>query len=288
MSEEGSGAGGVQQPERAATGPGGGYGQPAFALTREHWTFSALWDHALASFKREWLGLSVAALVLMLILYGASFVGGLLVALVGELVGSQEGLAISAAVGMGLLMVVQFMLQGALSLGLMRIALDVLHGERADIGRLFSQLRKAPAYLGAVLGLTLLLLVPVALLGAVGFVLHSQGVLAEAQLIGAVLLATLLLGVPFVYYVLPIYFLAVEFALEDRPQLLQSVRTCYRVAQGSRLAMLGVSLLGGALLMAGMMLCFVGMLPAFGFMNLLMGGLYLALRRSAQLQPAPA
>jgi hypothetical protein len=253
---------------------------PAFALTREQWTFGALWDHSLASFQREWVGLSAAALVMMLALNGISVAGAIVVALFDALTGAGEDLTLGSAVVSGLLMVVQFLAQCALSLGLMRIALDVLHGEKADVARLFSQLRKGPAYLGAMLATMVLMLLPYGLLGAAGYALHTQGLLSETQLIGAGIVAFLLLMVPFTYVFLPTYFLPVELALEDRPQLLQAVRTCYRVAQGNRLSMLGVSLLAGVLLMVGFIMCLVGVFPALGFMNLLLGGLYLALRRT--------
>jgi hypothetical protein len=93
--------------------------------------------------------------------------------------------------------------------------------------------------------------------------------------------AALLLMVPIVYFTLPIYYLVPELVLQERPQLMHAVRNCYRVAQGQRLPMLAILLLGGALVVGGMMLCCVGMFPALALMTLLMGGLYLTLRRGA-------
>jgi hypothetical protein len=255
---------------------------PAFGLTRESWSFSMLWDHCFAAFQREWVSLSVAALVTVLLTYAIAFAVGMLGALAGSVAGADGEadpiLAVTLAV---VQMVVQYAVQGALSLGLMRMALDVLHGEKADLGRLFSQLHKTPGY---VLVLTLMLLAVAAVMGVVagaGYLLHRAGVLGETGLLVGGVVAGLLLMVPIVYFTLPLYFLVPELVLQERPELRQAVRNCYRVADGQRLAMLGITLLGGVLVMGGMMLCCVGMFPALALMTLLMGGLYLTLRRGA-------
>jgi hypothetical protein len=274
MDDQGNGM--VGEPLRA----------PVFALTRESWTFSALWDHCLAAFQREWVGLSLAALLTLVIVYGVAFAGGLVGAIAEGLGGGGKSPVVGGAIAL-LQVVLQYGAQAALSLGLMRVALDVLHGERAEVSRLFGQLHKAPGYLLAQLGLMLLVLLPFAALGGLGFLTYRLELLGETGLFVAGFLAFLVLLVPLIYFTLPLYFLAPELALQERPEVLQSVRACYRVADGHRLEMLGVAMLGGALLFAGVLLCCVGVFPALGLMTLLSGGLYAALRRGTALDERP-
>ena len=88
-----------------------------------------------------------------------------------------------------------------------------------------------------------------------------------------------------VYLSLPLLFLVPELLLCAHPGLLRPLRNCYRVLAGRRLVALALSLGSGVLVLAGLVACCVGIVPALALVQLLMGGLYLALRRGADVEP---
>ncbi|RKH20444.1 hypothetical protein D7X74_03990 [Corallococcus sp. CA047B] len=264
-----------------------------FPLNRDNWSIGGLWEVCWPIFQREWGMLSLA----VLISFGVSFGSQLLVTL-GQGIGSALDSTVLAVVLSLVGFLAQLVVQGLVQLGLLRVCFDVLQGGRADVARLFSQMHKVGPYLLTMLVVFAIIVVPLLILGALGFLVAMGAgfggdmpwnmdadtspaarwdavapVLAVMGGVSAVLL------IPFIYVTLPLYFVQPELAYEDVPPgPLQLLRRCWEYARGQRLAMVGVGFLVGAIALAGFFACCVGLIPAMALAQLLISGMYLALR----------
>jgi hypothetical protein len=245
----------------------------AFPLSRDSWTFSALWNHCFEIFTREWLMLSVGVLVV----FGIGFAAQLVASILPALAAGNQVLQVFLTV---VAMVANQCVQGVLWLGFLRMLMQMLQGGTADIGLLFSQLHKVGTYLLTLLLIFLVLIVPIGVIaGAIGFAA------ARSDSVGAVLVVVaVVLVIPLIYFLMPLYLLLPEIAHNDRASPLKALRNCYAYARGERLSIFGVGLVGGLVTLAGVLACCVGALPALGLSYLLMTGLYLALRNGADVQ----
>jgi hypothetical protein len=272
-------------------------GHGTFPLRRDTWSFSALWDYCFESFKREWLMLSLAALVVMAITGGAQFVSSLLPA-IGTV---TESVPLTLFLQV-LSFVVQTMVQGVMTLGLFRVCFDVLEGRRADVGRIFSQLHKVWRYVAASLTTMVLVGVPLVLIwGVLALIgLLASGVSPATFLNGeeafrqhGMLLVTIIFAalgvslVPILYIALPLYLLQAEFTFNDEVAPMTAIRNCFTLAQGQRWSILGVALVMVLVLIVGMLACCISLLPAMGLGHLLIAGLYLSLRQGSSLDQRP-
>ncbi|RKH00393.1 hypothetical protein [Corallococcus carmarthensis] len=271
-----------------------------FPLRRETWTFNKLWDVCWAAFQREWGMLSLAVLITL----GVSFGAQLLINL-GTGIGAAVDSGVLAAVLSIVGLVAQQLVQGLVQLGLLRVCFDVLHGGRADVARLFSQMHKAVPYALTMLLVFAIVLVPLAILGALGFVAAlGTGLLSgfnldanaspseffEALLpiMGVLGLGFLVLVGPLTYLMLPLYLVQPELAYDDvPPSPVEVLRRSWEAARGQRLAMLGVGLAAGAVMVAGFFVCCVGFIPGMALAQLLTAGMFLSLRSPRQDAAAP-
>ncbi|MDC0711461.1 hypothetical protein POL68_23520 [Stigmatella sp. ncwal1] len=257
-----------------------------FPFNRDTWSVSGLWDHCFEIFKRQWVMLSLGVLVFMGITLIAQLISNILPLLGDALDSSALSVVLIVAS-----FFVQNVVQGVLGLGLMRMLFDVLHGRRADIATLFSQFHKTGAYLGTLLLIALAVLAVFGVLGVVlfliivpGGVLPSSLVQMEwepSRIIAAGVVGLLFLPV-MIYLFLPLYLIQGELAYEDRPSPLRALRNCYANMRGQRLPVFGFSLVNGLIILAGMLACCVGIIPALGLSYLLMAALYLSLRPGAE------
>ncbi|AKQ69739.1 Membrane glycoprotein [Myxococcus hansupus] len=272
----------------------------SFPLNRENWSVGGLLELSWEAFKREWVMLSVGVLIFM----AASFVGQVfsqILSLIGGLVDNVAVLVVAFLIGtLG-----SYVIQGAVTLGFLRMSMDVLNGQRADLARMFSQFGKVPAYLGTLV-LSILLVTPLLVLivaGSVGAGLATGSVswselvaildLPEAELGGAIagLLPTFtVMGVtalalycfPGAWLLTPLVLLQPELARTDSPRVVETLRRCFAYAKGERLPIVGVLLLGGLFMCVGFLLCCLPVVPALGLFQLMLAGLYLALSNSAE------
>jgi hypothetical protein len=247
--------------------------EQAFPLTRENWSFSALWDYCFEIFKREWLNLGLAALIFFGISMIAQLVGSILPA-IGGMLNNQvlSGILTVAS------MFIQQAVQGMLGLGLMRMMFDLLQGRKAELGQLFSQVHKLGTFLITMLLIILMVALPMGVIG--GLVYAAATDVLPKVLLPVVAIVAVLAIIPLIYFMLPLYLLQAEIAYSDETSPMQLLRNCYAYARGERLSILGVGLVGGLVSMAGVLACCIGLLPAMGLSYLLMAGLYLALRSS--------
>lgn len=272
-----------------------------FPLRRDTWTFSALWDVSWGLFQREWLQLCAASLVVFGVGFGVQMVVSMLAA-AAQAVGDLVAYFAVALLG-GL---VQSTVQGVATLGLIRLLFDALAGRRVDLGVIFTQFHKAGRYLLGLLvifavsmAVVLLLVVGLGLVVAIAVMVAAGASGAElpdmsdpVAILGAsagavvgVLVMGAVLMVPLLYFTLPLIFWQHELAFNDRASALDSLRACYTLARGQRLAILGVVLVGGLLVLGGLVACCVGAIPAVAFMQLLFAGLYRSLRKGSELEP---
>jgi uncharacterized membrane protein len=266
-----------------------------FPLRRDTWNFSALWDYCFETFKRDWVMLSVAALV--------SSAVGMMANLSGNVVSSAmqgQGADSLALTGVLLLFTIllQVVVQGTMALGMLRVVFDVLEGGGVDVARVFSQFPKVGRYLVTVLLTSVLLLLPLVLLFLVlsfiglaaaglsvselagGQALESMG----PTLAGVFVVAGLVTLIPAIYFGLPLYLLQAELTFNEDVSPMQALRNCYALARGERSSIFGVSFVAGLLVFAGVLACCVGAIPAIAMGQLLVGGLYLALRNGSELE----
>jgi len=250
-------------------------GLKAFPLNRGNWNFGALWDYSWETFKREWLMLSLGTLCLMVLSFIVQAVAGFL-PLLGKAADSDVLAVILQIIGT----VIQTVVQGVLGLGYLRMVYDVLEGRPADVGRLFTQLHKAGPYFVTTLLLAMMFLLPIAAVGGVvaGVVYALGGFQNEVVAFGVIGVAVVLAIVPLFYFGMPLYLLQPAMAFEETFSPTDIIRHCYTIARGERLSIFGVTMVGGLLGLAGVMACCVGIIPALALFQVLIGGLYLALR----------
>lgn len=256
-------------------------GVKAFPLNRANWNFGALWDYSWETFKREWLMLSLGALCLMVLSFIVQAVAGLL-PLLGKAADSDVLSIILQIIGTTL----QTVVNGVLGLGFLRMVYDVLEGRPADVGRLFTQLHKAVPYFVTMLLLVLMFALPVgAVAGVVTAVIYALGGFQNEVVAFSIIgIAGVLSLVPLAYFALPLYLLQPAMAFEESFSPTDIIRHCYTVARGERLSIFGVVLVGVLVVFAGVLACCVGVIPAMGLVQVLIGGLYLALRTEDEVR----
>jgi hypothetical protein len=242
----------------------------AFPLTRDTFNFSALWDYCFAIFKQQWVMISVA----VLIVGGIGFMTNLLtrlLPLIGNLVDSEVVTIILTVVAT----FVQNVVQGILGVGTSKMLLEVLQGKPANVERVFSQFHKTGTYILTLLIVLAFALIPVGVIA--GIIVGAMSVSKEAGPFIAIGVGVLAF-VPLIYFSLPLVLLQPEMASrDDSPKPMELLRNCYAYAQGKRWSILGMAMIQLLLVIAGVIACCVGVIPAAGLASLLTTGLYLAL-----------
>ncbi|AGC41723.1 hypothetical protein MYSTI_00365 [Myxococcus stipitatus DSM 14675] len=266
-----------------------------FPLDRDNWTISGLFEVAWEAFKREWVMLTVCSL---LFLMGIA-VGGA-ISEVMKLIGEKMGGAASVVfILMGT--VLSWVVQGVAIMGMMRVCLDVIQGQRADVGRLFSQVSKVGTYvvsnlLAVAIFLPVILLCMAVMAGALvavaGISLTDLSSVSDFKqlmemtqatvLLAAVGLCILIIAIPSIWMGMPLALVSVALADTDNPNVMDVIRKCFGYAKGQRLSMFGVAFLATLILIVSFLLCCLPMIPAMGFFYVLFAGLYLSLSRGEQ------
>lgn len=252
-----------------------------FPLSRDRWSLGELFDLAWRGFSREWLMLGVASLIFYAVIAGF-WLAGQLAEAAASLAGTRAVVAL--AIGRGL---VQMALQGALQLGFYRMSVDVLLGRKAELGVLFGQFHKLGKLLLQLLLVALAIGVPALLWAGIGVAVSAALHHAHPYLVAG---ATFAVGiVPFVWWATPFALAQMELAVDDEAGPLGSLQSCFAIAHGQRLALLGITFLASLIMGAGALACCVGVLASLPFGELVTVGLFLALRRGSEAGPkAPA
>jgi hypothetical protein len=285
-------------------------GTDGFPFRRDDFDLGRLWGHALACFQRDWLLLTVGVIVFLAFVFAGSLVASALTGVALHLagvsaqsVGKLQFAVISGVTNQAVGGVVGIPLQAIALVGLHRLILDSLLGRRVDLGRMFSQLRKAPTFMVTQLVLLLSVQAPsMAYFGAVGVrALRVAGLswedlrtMTERDLLrvyitlpwGLLAGAFALWFAVFALVLLPVtLFVAPEIAVSDAGPT-EVLRRAWGLGRGLRLRCLGYGLVVGLLCVVGAVLCLVPVLPALALGLCLLNALFLAARNGSGLPAA--
>lgn len=270
--------------------------RPVFDVDRQNVTLTALLSHASEAWSKD-LGAWVLAVFLSFVGTGVVFAAQLIWGLIrGFQAGDGDGSAALEAVNT--LMEVFFQLlqtavSGVFTMGFAAMGVRALHGKKANIGALFSQINKVWKIIvqSFVIVLALVLIVApivvvilLAFVGPVTLDTPMDEITDKAGRPFAIALGVLL---PlYVYALLGIVFAQWELAYNDDSGPISSLVYSWRIARGRRLRTLGVSLVAVLILLGSFMLCGIGLLFGAPFATLLFTALYLALRNGADVPRA--
>jgi hypothetical protein len=248
----------------------------AFAFRRDRIVWGELLGFSLRLYKQNF-----GLMTLTMIAAGAPFVLGQLASYAVQALFVDQ-LLLAVALSM-LLLIVQTVAQGVITLGTLDICVRLARGNPADLGMLLGGFRR----LGALLlqGLVTNFAVMFAALCATApviavFVLSNEpalptiGVAALVALVGAGFVVYLALGFSFATF---------ELVAEPRLDAFDSIRNSWAIARGERLTVFVALVIVGLLAFAGALVCLVGLIFTLGYATLLFSVLYLALRNGAKL-----
>ncbi len=288
---------------------------PCRALTADSFPFKAdaslgdLWNHCVEVFKRDPAMLVVGAVVF----FGITMAGSIVAQIISTVVNAIGGFtvdqrnpgadwgkfAISLVVAQVVSTLVQVVVQAIAISGYYRLLMDALIGRKADIGRMFSTLKDLGKYVTLqvllFVAVTVPLMVFVALVTFVG--LRSAGfdfshpssfkpeMLFTPAVIG-LLAGTTLILVVLAVVLLPVTLFAVPELIVGKCTPMEAIQRTWALGDGQRLRVLGYSFVMGAVVLAGVMACCVGVLAAMPLSYMLLLALFLALRNSSNLPPA--
>lgn len=283
-----------------------------FPLSRNDYDFGRVWDYAFEAWKREWVMLSVCAVLLMMV----GMVGGVIASIFQNIgmaasgvkqpaPGSQPDLSSLvpllgwAVFGQIIGTVINVVVQGVVQMGLLRICIDVLHGQKANLEKLFSQLKRLPDYIVsqlivfAVVGIPsiVLLLVPVGIIlllaGATSYdaFKHLEPERLFTPITAGIGVLSFFTWFVFLVYVsLPLQFVAPEIVYGGASGV-EAVKRAWALGNGVRLSIFAVGFVAGLVAFVGLLACCVGILPAMGLAQLLSLTLFLAVRKGSGLPP---
>lgn len=175
--------------------------------------------------------------------------------------------------------------QVAVQLGALRVFVDVVEGRPADADSYLSGLKRSVAGVVQVLvvyALMLLTLLPFAGVGA-GLFFALDGTLDEAALWVAVAFAIAI--VPLAWVSLGLTFMQSELVYDLSVGPVEAMRRSWAMVRGHRITIIVFYLFSMVVLIAGVLACCVGFVPAYGFVLLLQTSLFLTLRNG--LLPSP-
>jgi hypothetical protein len=271
--------------------------EPGFASTHDDVTLTNLLSRASEAWSRDLASWVLALLLYWLLGMGIPFALNLLWGLVSgfQRANGDPGAMFKAVdvVVQVVLYVIQLALSGLFSLGLWAMAVRGLHGQRATVGVLFSQLSKIWKYilqaLAIAVGATLIILPIIVIVwlmfvGPVDLNTPMNEIIDDAG--KPLLVASLVLLPLYVYIVAGIAFMQGELAFNDDAGPIDAILYSWRIAHGRRWRIIGVGLLAGLIVMGSAMLCGIGLLFGAPLSTLLFGALYLALRKDADVPAA--
>lgn len=263
----------------------------SFPFDRNHQ--EGLLGYAWNAFTRDWGMLSLCAFLVMVISMGAGLIGNILAAVLGAAMDAagdrgSAGALVAMVVGQVLGQFLSTVVSGVLSLGFARVAWSALNGGGVDIGTLFSQIHKAGRYLLQVLLLVLVIGVPLAVVGGGVAAAVIFGVSDDDTRLLIAAIGAAVLFIPLIFVLMPLYFAPVELAMNDGVGVWESIVNAWRIGSGRRLTMFAYGILSFLIILAGLLLCFLPVIPAMALVQLIFVGLYAALRNGSSATPIRA
>jgi hypothetical protein len=270
--------------------------------------FSAMWGHSVAAWQPELVMLSVCTIIFFAITFGGSMIASVINSVVNAVlgIGGDDGLSATVKMVLGFVVgqfigtIVSIVVQGVALVGLYRVLLDVLEGRKADVARMFSQFHLLPRYL--VLQVIFFVALTIPILGGMGAIalvaIKSVGIslqdfssgdferLLNPSLFGLFMLFSVVVLVGSIV-VMPVTLFSVPELIVGNCSPVEAITRSWNLGSGQRLRLIGYGFVSGLVVMAGALLCLVGMIPALPLAYMLLLALYLGLRKSAGL-PTPA
>lgn len=266
-------------------------GAAEFRLSRDRWSFGEVLDLAWERFKADGLMLSLSALIVHGVAMGVSFAGQMVQTMAMLALKEPDGTAGSkmavVVIGAFLTVALQLLVQGVLQLGLARLCIESLHGRPVAIGGLFSQMRKVGKWVLQFVVAFLAIVLPLGVYaGLVAGALAATGGFEDTGRVAiAAVLASLVAIVPLLYWGIPFYFMQLELAANDEVGPVEAIRNSFTIARGNRLAIFGIGIVAVLISMAGVIVFCVGVVASMALGQLVLVGLYLALRNGSGLPP---
>jgi hypothetical protein len=264
-----------------------------FPLGRDSFTVSSLMSRASDAWGRD-LGNWVLALLLYLIIgFGVPGVLRFVWGIFGSIQEPSSTFSAVNIIAQAVMQILQLVLTGIFTLGLWAMAVRGLHGERATVGVLFSQVSKVWKYVAQSIAITVgvfLLVAPIILLVFLAFIgpVDRSTPLDEIveKAAGPFGIAMLIALPAYAYVVAGLAFMQIELAFNDDAGPIEAILISWRIARGKRLVTIGVGILSIFIYLGSLMLCFIGVLFGGPVAMLLFAALYLALRNGADVPPA--
>jgi hypothetical protein len=242
----------------------------AFPFRREAWSIDGLLSFSWAALKRDWVMLSAGMLLVFAVSMAVGIVSNMLQLGMG---GSEPNAAVTVSIIIGM-SILQWIAQGLLQLGLIRMCFDSIAGRPVELGQLFSQVHKIGRLLlqlGVIFGIAL---VPMGAVFVPAFLVMRD----EPTVIAVIMLVAF---VPLIWLFIPLVFAQIELTYVEDVGPIQSIRNCFALAKRQRLPIVGVSLLGGVIVFVSLLACCIGVLPGTALFQLLLCTLYLTLRNGS-------
>ena len=250
-------------------------GLGAFPFTRDEWSVGGLFNLCWERFLQHWAMLLLASVVLFAVSVGFSFIFQLLTPLFQD---STAGLVGFMAVSQIVQTVVNLLVQ----LGMIVICIDVVLGRGVRLERLGRALALLPKALAQYLLVILGFWLPIAGVVALPLLVLDETDTAALVVLGAVAV----LAFPMIYVSLGLVFMQYELVHDDGAGIISSITRSWQLARGQRWYIFGVGLLAGLIILAGLLLCCVGILVTYPLGSLLFAALYLTMRNGSGL-PEP-
>jgi hypothetical protein len=247
-----------------------------FPISREDYTFGALFRVAVEAWRERWGRLALVSLLFFMVVYAPAL-------LLERALSTPEDprefvtMAPRTLLAFGVTQLLTFVLDTAATLVMTGYILDLLERKPGTLATRLARLRALPAQLGA---LILIYLAVAALLG-VGYVIFQLSGGMDALPRSAFITGGIALGaVPLaVYASLGLVFLSFELAHAPEQGTLSALSAAWELVADQRGKVALLLTLNTLLTLMGLPTCLIGVLFTFPLGMLCTGGLYLALKQ---------
>ncbi|MGC4121781.1 MAG: zinc ribbon domain-containing protein [Myxococcales bacterium] len=255
--------------------------RPDFPFSRDSWSTGGLIDYCWQAFKRDWLLLSLGSLIYLAATFFMNVVGNGI-----QVAAKATGSVLATVAAYGVVMLAGVVLQAGVQLGYFRIVGDSLLGLKVDLAGMFTQLSKLGKLIVANLLAWLIIGVPAAVYGGlVAGIVYALGGWGSDRAMLVVAVAVLLAVVPLIYVLLGTFFIQMEVAFSDEVSAVDAVKRSFALVDGQRWPVLFSGFLAVIIALLGFAACCIGFIPTAAVAQVIMVGVYFALRNGSGLPP---
>jgi hypothetical protein len=273
----------------------------------ENASFTELFNHVVEQFKRD----STMPVIGTVIYFGITMIGSVVSNLFTQVISAAMGANMQDpdairdnpmafvkvfAVSYAVSLVFQTLAQGVALGALYRLLIDILHGRKGDLARMFNHLKELPKYLGLQLLVTAMSVgVPFTLTGGaiaiclkvIGFdwehPTHTRPEDVFAPVPLAIFGGVMLIVAVFSIVMMPVMIFAMPELVVSNCTPTEALERAFRLGSGQRLRLFGYSLLASIIIFVGVFACCIGMLVTLPVGYMLLGALFLSLRKNSGL-----